>query len=69
MACVRFIDYYLSELRITHLDVALRQESRLPLFSDKIDTIIIKQDNETIQKQEILYNTVWSCRHDSEPFG
>lgn len=41
-------DYELPAFTIATLDVSLKQESRLPRFTDKINTISIKIDNETI---------------------
>ena len=45
-------DYELPEFTIANLGVSLRQESRLPRFTDKIDTITLKLDNEVITIQQ-----------------
>ena len=46
-------DYDLPDFTIANLDVSLRQEGRLPRFTDKLDRISLKLDNEviTIQRQ------------------
>jgi DNA polymerase, archaea type len=52
---VRFTNYHLPEFKVVSLDVTTKQEgSRLPSFTDKIDTITIKleDENETIEIQE-----------------
>ncbi|TLY05036.1 MAG: hypothetical protein E6K92_02190 [Thaumarchaeota archaeon] len=49
---VRFTNYRLPDFKVVNLDVSLKQEGRLPSFTDKIDTITIKTDNETIEIQE-----------------
>jgi len=48
---VRVTDYELPEFRVTHLDVIPKKEGRLPSFSDRIDTISLKQDDEVISIQ------------------
>jgi DNA polymerase, archaea type len=52
---VRFTNYHLPEFKVISLDVTTKQEGRLPSFTDKIDTITIKlenENNETIEIQE-----------------
>jgi DNA polymerase elongation subunit (family B) len=53
---VRFTNYHLPEFKVISLDVTTKQEGRLPSFTDKIDTISIKLENEndekTIKNQE-----------------
>ena len=52
---VRFTNYHLPEFKVVSLDVTTKHEgSRLPSFTDKIDTITIKleDENETIEIQE-----------------
>lgn len=51
---VRFTEYRLPEFKVISVDVMPKQEGRLPLFTDKIDRIIIKlengdEDDETIE--------------------
>ncbi len=51
---VRFTEYRLPEFKVISVDVMPKQEGRLPLFTDKIDRIIIKlengdEDGETIE--------------------
>jgi DNA polymerase elongation subunit (family B) len=53
---VRSTNYHLPEFKAVSLDVTPRQEGRLPSFTDKIDTIAIKleneNENETIEIRE-----------------
>jgi DNA polymerase I len=52
---VRFTNYHLPEFKVVSIDVTTKQEgSRLPSFTDKIDRITIKleDENETIEIQE-----------------
>jgi DNA polymerase, archaea type len=49
---VRSTSYKLPEFKVIGLDVTLKQEGRLPSFTDRIDTITIRLDNETIVIQE-----------------
>jgi DNA polymerase, archaea type len=49
---VRFTEHRLPEFKVIHLDVKPRQERRLPSFNDKIDTVTLKDENETIEIQE-----------------
>lgn len=45
---VRWTDYQPPDFKVISLDVTPKQEGRLPSFNDKIDTITIKLENETI---------------------
>jgi DNA polymerase-2 len=51
---VRFTNYHLPEFKVIGVDVTTKQEGRLPSFTDKIDTISIKleNENETIEIRE-----------------
>jgi DNA polymerase-2 len=49
---VRFTNYHLPEFKVISVDVTTKQEGRLPSFADKIDTISIKLENETIEIRE-----------------
>jgi DNA polymerase-2 len=49
---VKFTNYHLPDFKVVHLDVTLKQEGRLPSFTDKIDTITIKTDIEPIEIQD-----------------
>jgi DNA polymerase, archaea type len=42
-------DYELPDFKIANLDVTLKQEARLPQFSDKIDVLLLKIGNECIK--------------------
>jgi DNA polymerase elongation subunit (family B) len=42
-------DYELPNFKIANLDVTLKQEARLPRFTDKIDTLSLKIGNECIE--------------------
>jgi DNA polymerase, archaea type len=44
-------DYELPDLKVLSIDVTLRQEHRLPKFTDKIDKIMLKTGDETIEIQ------------------
>jgi DNA polymerase-2 len=48
---VRFTRYHLPEFRVMHLDVSLKQRGRLPSFDDRIDSITLRSDGETISIQ------------------
>jgi DNA polymerase, archaea type len=59
---VRFTNYQLPEFKVISVDVTTKQEGRLPSFTDKIDTITIKleNENETIDireqsEEDVLY--------------
>jgi DNA polymerase elongation subunit (family B) len=45
-------DYELPDFRIANLDVSIRQEGRLPRFTDRIDKITLKVNNEVIEIQK-----------------
>ena len=52
---VSFTNYHIPEFKVINIDVTSKQEGRLPSFTDKIDTIAIKLENddeETIEIQE-----------------
>jgi DNA polymerase elongation subunit (family B) len=51
---VRFTNYHLPDFKVANLDVTPKQEGRLPSFTDKIDKIALKleNENETIEIQE-----------------
>jgi DNA polymerase-2 len=49
---ITFTNYHLPEFKVLYLDVSLKQHGRLPSFTDKIDIITIKTDNEPIEIQE-----------------
>jgi DNA polymerase, archaea type len=52
---VRFTNYHLPEFKVVSIDITPKQEGRLPSFTDKIDTIAIKlenDDDETIEIRE-----------------
>jgi DNA polymerase I len=51
---VRFTNYHLPEFKVVSLDVTTKQEGRLPSFTDKIDTITIKLENENNKKNETI---------------
>ena len=48
---VGWTNYRLPDFKVASLDVTVKQEGRLPSFTDKINTIKIKLDNETIEIQ------------------
>jgi len=48
---VRHTDYQPPDFKVVSLDVTPKQEGRLPSLSDKIDTVTIKLENETIEIQ------------------
>jgi DNA polymerase I len=51
---VRFTNYHLPDFKVVNLDVTTKQKgSRLPSFTDKIDTIAIKLENENEEIIEI----------------
>lgn len=47
----RSTDYQLPEFRVMNLDVTAKQGGRLPSFTDRIDTITMRTENETIEIQ------------------
>lgn len=49
---VKRIDYHPPDFKVLHLDVSLSQHGKLPSFADRIDTITIRQGNDTIKIQE-----------------
>jgi DNA polymerase, archaea type len=59
---VRSTNYHLPEFKVVSLDVTVKQEGRLPSFTDKIDTIAIRLENDDettrVRKQseeDVLY--------------
>jgi DNA polymerase, archaea type len=48
---VKSTNYELPDFKIMNLDVTLKQEGRLPRFTDKIDTITLRTAKETIEIQ------------------
>ena len=51
---VRFTEYRLPEFKVISVDVMPKQEGRLPLFTDKIDRIIIKLENDGDEDGETI---------------
>ena len=57
-------DYELPDFRVANLSVSMKQEARLPRFTDKIDTITVKTASERIEiqrqsEQDALYELMY----------